>query len=82
MGASLKIVMNQLLGTVMAAFAEGLVLGESLGFSREALFGALLSGPAAAPFLFVKRERIEKGNLRAGGFSFAVVAERICTWPP
>ena len=35
MGASLKMVMNQLLGTVMAAFAEGLVLGESLGLSRQ-----------------------------------------------
>ena len=62
MGASLKIVMNQLLGTVMAVFAEGLVLGESLGLSREVLFGALLSGPAGAPFLSVKRERIEKGD--------------------
>jgi 3-hydroxyisobutyrate dehydrogenase/glyoxylate/succinic semialdehyde reductase len=67
-GASLKIVMNQLLGTVMAAFAEGLVLGESLGLSREALFGALLSGPAAAPFLFVKRERIEKGDFEQADF--------------
>ena len=67
-GASLKIVMNQLLGTVMAAFAEGLVLGESLGLSREALFGALLSGPAAAPFLFVKRERIEKGDFENADF--------------
>src|SRR5258707_14451198 len=62
MGESLKMVMNQLLGTIMAAFAEGLVLGESLGLSRQVLFEALLSGPAAAPFLGVKRERIENGN--------------------
>jgi len=54
-GASLKMVMNQLLGTAMAAFAEGLVLGESLGLSRELLFEALLGGPAAAPFLALKR---------------------------
>ena len=67
-GASLKIVMNQLLGTVMAAFAEGFVLGESLGLSREALFEALLSGPAAAPFLSVKRERIEKGDFKHADF--------------
>src|SRR6266581_5822638 len=60
MGASLKMVMNQLLGTVMAAFAEGLILGESLGLSRELLFVSLLGGPAAAPFLAFKRERIEK----------------------
>ena len=68
MGASLKIVMNQLLGTVMAAFAEGLVLGESLGLSRKLLFEALLSGPAAAPFLSVKRERIENGDFKHADF--------------
>jgi 3-hydroxyisobutyrate dehydrogenase-like beta-hydroxyacid dehydrogenase len=68
MGASLKMVMNQLLGTAMAAFAEGLVLGESLGLSRETLFEALLGGPAAAPFLALKRERIESGNYESADF--------------
>ena len=68
MGASLKMVMNQLLGTAMAAFAEGLVLGESLGLSRELLFEALLGGPAAAPFLALKRERIENGNYEPADF--------------
>jgi 3-hydroxyisobutyrate dehydrogenase/glyoxylate/succinic semialdehyde reductase len=68
MGASLKMVMNQLLGTVMATFAEGLVLGESLGLSREVLFQALLGGPAAAPFLAAKRERIESGNYEQADF--------------
>src|SRR5713101_1292086 len=68
MGASLKMVMNQLLGTVMAAFAEGLILGESLGLSREVLFEALLGGPAAAPFLAFKRERIESGNYEPADF--------------
>src|SRR5437899_1363250 len=61
-GASLKMVMNQLLGTAMAAFAEGLVLGESLGLSREVLFEASLAGPAAAPFLALKRDRIAHGK--------------------
>jgi 3-hydroxyisobutyrate dehydrogenase-like beta-hydroxyacid dehydrogenase len=68
MGASLKMVMNQLLGTMMATFAEGLVLGESLGLSRQVLFEALLNGPAAAPFFAVKRERIEKGDYGAADF--------------
>jgi len=68
MGASLKMVVNQLLGTVMAAFAEGMVLGESLGLSRQILFEALLCGPAAAPFLALKRERIEKGNYEEADF--------------
>ncbi|HXI69967.1 MAG TPA: NAD(P)-dependent oxidoreductase [Verrucomicrobiae bacterium] len=67
-GAALKMVMNQLLGTVMAGFAEGLVLGESLGLSRALLLDTLLGGPAAAPFLAVKRERIEKGDFRHADF--------------
>ena len=61
-GASLKLVMSQLLGTVMAAFAEGLTLGQSPGLSRDVLFEALLNGPAAAPLLAAKRKRIESGN--------------------
>jgi 3-hydroxyisobutyrate dehydrogenase/glyoxylate/succinic semialdehyde reductase len=68
MGASLKLVMNQLLGTVMAAFTEGLVLGEALGVPRKALFEALLDGPAGAPFLKLKRERIETGNFEPADF--------------
>ncbi len=67
-GASLKMVMNQLLGTAMAAFAEGLVLGESLGLSRKVLFEALTGAPAVAPFLALKRERIENGNYEPADF--------------
>jgi len=69
LGASLKMVMNQVLGTSLAAFAEGLVLGESLGLSREVLFDALFNGPAAAPFVAVKRERIEAQNYAQADFS-------------
>ena len=65
MGAALKLVINQLLGITMAAFAEGIVLGQALGLSREVLFKSLLGTPAAAPFLTVKREKIEKGNYAA-----------------
>jgi 3-hydroxyisobutyrate dehydrogenase/glyoxylate/succinic semialdehyde reductase len=68
MGASLKIVINHLLGTGMAAFAEALVLGESLGLAREVLFAALLGGPVAAPFLQFKRERIEQGTYEPADF--------------
>jgi 3-hydroxyisobutyrate dehydrogenase-like beta-hydroxyacid dehydrogenase len=68
MGSSLKMVMNQLLGTAMAAFAEGFVLGESLGLSRQVLFEALIGAPAVAPFLALKRERIENGNYEPADF--------------
>jgi len=69
MGASVKMVMNQVLGTTLAAFSEGLILGESLGVSREVLFDALFNGPAAAPFVAVKRERIEARNYAQADFA-------------
>ena len=62
MGASLKMVVNQLLGTYRAATAEGLALGQSLGISREVLFEALLNGPVAPPFLAAKEKRIKSDN--------------------
>jgi 3-hydroxyisobutyrate dehydrogenase/glyoxylate/succinic semialdehyde reductase len=68
MGASLKMVMNQLLGTTMAACAEGLVLGRSLGLSAKVLFEALLGGPVAPPFLAAKRERIENEHFEGADF--------------
>jgi len=69
MGVSLKMVMNQLLGTELAAFAEALILGESLGLSREVLFEAIFNGPAAAPFVAVKRQRIETANYAQADFA-------------
>ena len=62
MGTSLKMVINLLMGNSMAAFAEGMALGESLGISRKALFDVLLGTPAVAPFLAGKREKIENRN--------------------
>jgi 3-hydroxyisobutyrate dehydrogenase-like beta-hydroxyacid dehydrogenase len=64
-GTSMKMVVNLLLGTGMAAFAEAMALGEGLGISREMLFDSLLGTPAVAPFLTSKREKIESGNYEA-----------------
>ena len=65
MGTSLKMVVNLLMGNAMAAFAEGMALGEGLGISRKVLFDLLLGMPAVAPFLASKREKIETGNYEA-----------------
>src|SRR5207253_6248801 len=62
MGTSMKMVINLLLGTGMAAFAEAMALGEGLGISQKMLFDSLLSTPTVAPFLALKREKIESGN--------------------
>src|SRR5712664_1868606 len=64
-GTSIKMVINLLLGTGMAAFAEAMTLGEGLGISREMLFDSLLGMPAVAPFLALKREKMESGNYEA-----------------
>ena len=59
-GTSMKMVINLLLGTGMAAFAEAMALGEGLGISGKMLFDSLLGMPAVAPFLASKREKIER----------------------
>lgn len=61
-GTSMKMVVNVLLGDAMAAFAEAMALGEGLGISRAVLLESLLATPAVAPFLALKREKIETGN--------------------
>ena len=65
MGTSMKMVINLLIGNAMAAFAEGITLGEGLGISRKVLFDSLLGMPAVAPFLAAKREKMESGNYDA-----------------
>jgi 3-hydroxyisobutyrate dehydrogenase-like beta-hydroxyacid dehydrogenase len=65
MGTSMKMVINLLLGNAMAAFAEAMELGQGLGLSQKMLFDSLLSTPAVAPFLALKREKMEAGNYAA-----------------
>src|SRR5437773_1607868 len=64
-GTSMKMVVNLLLGNAMAAFAEGMALGEGLGLSSKMLFDSLLGTPSVAPFLASKRQKIERGNHEA-----------------
>jgi 3-hydroxyisobutyrate dehydrogenase-like beta-hydroxyacid dehydrogenase len=65
MGAAMKMVVNQLLGSTMAAFAESMVLGEALGLDRKVLFESLLGTPITAPFLASKRAKMETGDYEA-----------------
>ncbi|MFP4573558.1 MAG: NAD(P)-dependent oxidoreductase [Desulfobacterales bacterium] len=62
MGTSFKMVFNLLLGEAMMAFSEGLLLGESLGLSREKMLDVLLQSPVAAPFLQGKRKKLEDAD--------------------
>jgi 3-hydroxyisobutyrate dehydrogenase-like beta-hydroxyacid dehydrogenase len=65
MGTSMKMVVNLLLGTGMAAFAEAMALGQGLGLSQKMLFDSLLGAPTVAPFLASKRAKLESGNYEA-----------------
>ncbi len=65
MGTSLKLVINLLLGTSMAAFAEAIILGQALGISQDMLLKVLLGGAVAAPFLSTKKEKLELENYEA-----------------
>jgi 3-hydroxyisobutyrate dehydrogenase-like beta-hydroxyacid dehydrogenase len=65
MGTSMKMVVNLLMGNAMAAFAEGMALGEGLGIPRKVLFDSLMGMPAVAPFLALKRKEIESENYEA-----------------
>ncbi|MEM7038507.1 MAG: NAD(P)-dependent oxidoreductase, partial [Bacteroidota bacterium] len=59
MGTALKVVVNHLLAVTMVGFAEGIVLGESMGISKETLLKVIPGGPVAAPFLSAKKGKIE-----------------------
>ena len=64
-GSSLKMVFNLLLGQAMYAFSEGMNLGQSLGLDQNLLLDVLLQSPVVAPFIALKREKMEKGNYEA-----------------
>lgn len=63
-GTSMKMVINLLLGTAMAAFAEAMVLGQGLGLSQTLLLDSILSAPVTAPFLAAKRDNLLSHSYR------------------
>jgi 3-hydroxyisobutyrate dehydrogenase/glyoxylate/succinic semialdehyde reductase len=58
-GTGLKMVVNLLLGSSMAAFAEAVALGQSLGLARPMLVRLLVDLPVSAPFLEAKRDNFD-----------------------
>lgn len=62
MGSAMKMVNNILLSTAMSAFSEALVLGEALGIPKNTMFDTLAASPVTAPFLNLKRPKIERGD--------------------
>lgn len=65
MGVSIKVVINSLLASSLATFAESVALGQSLGLSEEMLFNVLIGGAVTAPFLANKRDKMTTGDYSA-----------------
>lgn len=61
-GARMKIVVNMIMGAMMAAFCEGLALGEKSGLRTEDLLDILDSGAVANPMFRLKGSGIMAGN--------------------
>jgi 3-hydroxyisobutyrate dehydrogenase-like beta-hydroxyacid dehydrogenase len=64
-GTSLKIVFNLLLGHAMAAFAEGMALGVSLGLDKKKLLDILVPSYVEPPFMELKKPKLEQDDYGA-----------------
>ncbi|MGY3793963.1 NAD(P)-dependent oxidoreductase [Aquimarina sp. 433] len=64
-GAAMKMLINQLLGQSIVAFAEAMVMGEALELEKETLFNVLLNTPVVAPFISNLRQKLENSDYEA-----------------
>lgn len=64
-GATMKMLVNQLLGQSIVAFAEALVMGEAMGLEKETLFNILMHTPGVAPLIPSIRHRLENADYEA-----------------
>jgi 3-hydroxyisobutyrate dehydrogenase len=67
-GQAAKLMVNVVLGGVMAAVAEGYVLGRVLGLQAGDALGVLEGASVAAQTVARKRQRIESGDYGEPGF--------------
>lgn len=64
-GAAMKMLINQLLGQSMVAFAEAMVMGEAMELEKETLFNVLLNTPVVAPVISNLRHKLENSDYEA-----------------
>jgi 2-hydroxy-3-oxopropionate reductase len=61
-GARMKLVVNMVMGGMMAAFCEGLALGDKTGLRQEEILEVLDAGALANPMFRLKGESIVRGE--------------------
>jgi 2-hydroxy-3-oxopropionate reductase len=64
-GANLKLVVNMVMGGMLAAFCEGLALGEKAGLHQTDILDVLDAGALANPMFRLKGELISRGEFPA-----------------
>ena len=64
-GSAMKMLINQLLGQQMAAFAEALTMGKAMGLEEELLLNVLTATPVVAPVMQAIRPKLEQENYEA-----------------
>ncbi len=58
-GSAMKMLINQLLGAQMIAFAEALAMGQAMGLKKPTLFDVLTATPVVAPVMAAVRSKLE-----------------------
>ena len=64
-GASMKMLINLLLGQSMLAFSEAMALGRAMDLEEDLLFNVLTATPVVAPVLSVLRPKLEQEKREA-----------------
>lgn len=61
-GAAMKLVVNMIMGSMMASFSEGLILGEKLGLDPSVLVEVISQGAISAPMFSMKGPSMVKAS--------------------
>ncbi|GAQ92564.1 3-hydroxyisobutyrate dehydrogenase-related protein [Klebsormidium nitens] len=61
-GANMKLVVNMVMGSMLASFSEGLLLGQAAGLSPETILEVVLLGAINAPLYSMKGPTMLKGS--------------------
>lgn len=72
-GTAMKLVNNLMLGQTVAAFAEAVAFGQSLGLDKKELIRSLFAGPTAAPILHFKEAKIIDEDFEKADFKVSSI---------
>jgi 3-hydroxyisobutyrate dehydrogenase len=72
-GASMKLVLNMLMGIEMQALAEAIVFGERAGLPRDAVVKAIVNSGFSAPVMRFKAGVMQRGAFDRADFRLALM---------